>query len=139
MSAVRLGRSLEARPFQVFFPDGPHEPPDWRLADGRKDWRAGESLPSMTRPPSLVALLLRLMTRSPRSRLFRLTPGPAFQAGFPGDFSSGRDAFLDFLLFMNGLFRVSINGIFDLGAPMLEFLCLTCDGGDQVLVASVRG
>lgn len=134
---MRRGCSREALPFQVFLSCGPPER-DGRLAVGLWDIREGDSLPSIINPPSLVALRLRLITRLPRSSLFRRNPGPEFQAGFDGDFSSGSEVFFDFLLPINGPFRESMKGIFDLGI-LLEFLCLLCEGGDQVLVASASG
>lgn len=97
MSAVRVGRSRDALPFQVFLPSGLPEL-EGRREDGLKDWRVGDSRPSILRPPSLVALLLRLITLLPRSSLLRLSPGPEFQAGFAGDTSSWSEVFLDFLL-----------------------------------------
>lgn len=117
VSEVILGLSREALPFHVFFAEMALELPEGRLPDGRRDCLAGESLPNIMRPPSLVALRLRLI-RFPRSSLFRRTPGPEFHAGFEPGFSSGSEFFLDFLLTKNGLFRVSMKGIFDFG--MLE-------------------
>ena len=96
----------------------------------------GDSRPSIFRPPSLVALRLRLITLLPRSSLLRLSPGPEFHAGFAGDVSSGSEVFLDFLLPIKGPLLGSVKGNFDLGT-LLE-LCFFC-GGDQVFVASVSG
>lgn len=137
MSEVRLGLSRDALPFQVFFACMLPKEPDGLLEEGRSDCLAAESLPNIIRPPSLVALRLRLI-RFPLSSLFRRTPGPEFHAGLEGDFSSGNEVFFDFLLTKNGLLRESMKGIFDLGVLELILFCF-CEGGDQVLVASVKG